>query len=152
MIVVQEPGSDDLSLGCTRCGSFGKSRKASLRRPCKGAHSTALRRQRTALCEGFCPGRPHLPLTLRRFPSLAELEELEGSGRPECRVADEMPRSSLGRVDTLRRFGVAEPEVLEAWRRRATPAPRLETASADDADVGVGEACSEWGDSDGSVG
>ena len=84
-----------------------------------------------------------------RYPTLSELEDLGGSGRPKRRVSDEVPLSSLGRVDTLRRFGVAEAEVLALWRRRATPAPRGEAAAAAEAEEGDVEAFSEGDNSGG---
>ena len=48
-----------------------------------------------------------------RYPTVSELEALEGSGQHLKRhVADEGRLASLSRADTLRRFGAAEVDAL----------------------------------------
>ena len=105
----------------------------------RGAHHSAPQ-QRNALCEGKRSCHPHSPLVSLRYPTRAGLKELEGCGQPKRLVANEVTLSNLGRIGILRRFGVAEAEVLALWRKRASP------AGADEGDVG---AFSEGDSSDG---
>ena len=127
------------ALGCLRCGAYAIVRAGRLRRPCRGARTAQQRRCRDALLAERDPVHPHEAMHGVRQPTRGELEWLSRPvlGKRQPGLRDQAAMGSMpDRSDVLRRFGLADPEVLQAWQRRASrPARAVQAVGGDDEEL-----------------